>query len=281
MNAHSVRGERRFSIARAARIVLIGPPGVGKGTQGERLMRRFPQLSAISSGDLLRRNVRERTPLGIRAESIMNAGALVPDSLMIRLILGELRSRRWITGSTTPLTLSAMTAAPSGAGAGEDHADSFATGLDDAGVERLQASDDPSASFILDGFPRTARQAAQLDSQVGINLAVHIITPISIILDRVCHRWVHVPSGRVYNDTFNPPRIAGRDDLTGDILTRRPDDDPETWTRRLKKFDDTSRPLLEHYRRKKVLWTVEGNSSDEISPLLFAEFERRFVALSS
>lgn len=87
---------------------------------------------------------------------------------------------------------------------------------------------------------------------------------------------MHEPSGRVYNTSFNKPQLTGRDDLTGERLTQRTDDDEETWKARLKKFDETSKPLLEHYSGKGVLWTVEGNSSDEISPKLFQEIERRF-----
>ena len=81
----------------------------------------------------------------------------------------------------------------------------------------------------------------------------------------------------MYNDTFNPPRVAGRDDVTGEPLERRPDDDEAVWRERLRKFEETSAGLLDFYRRQGVLWEVEGESSDEISPLLFREFERRFV----
>ena len=99
---------------------------------------------------------------------------------------------------------------------------------------------------------------------------------MNIILGRIADRWVHAPSGRVYNTGFNRPKIEGRDDETGEPLTKREDDNEETWKARLKKFNETSDPLLEHYSRKGILWTVEGNSSDEISPKLFGEFERRF-----
>lgn len=103
-----------------------------------------------------------------------------------------------------------------------------------------------------------------------------LITPVNIILGRIANRWVHAPSGRVYNTGFNKPRVEGRDDVTGEALTKREDDGEETWKARLKKFEETSEPLLEHYERQGVLWRVEGNSSDEISPKLFGEFESRF-----
>ena len=250
---------------RAARIILVGAPGVGKGTQAERLMKRFPQLSALSSGDLLRNAVRNKTPLGmtpplsfvirwlkqsplgLEAESHMKAGSLVPDDMILRLILTELKAKSWVPSSAS---------------------------LSDA-VQSLP-SDAPSASFILDGFPRTSVQARKLDALIPINLVVSLVTPINIILGRIANRWVHAPSGRVYNTGFNKPKVEGKDDVTGEPLTKREDDGEETWRARLKKFEETSEPLLEHYEKQGVLWRVEGNSSDEISPKLFREFEKRF-----
>lgn len=187
-------------------------------------------------------------PTGLKAESAMKAGNLVPDDMILRLILNELKSKRWVS-----LQTSVSDALPA------------------------QPSDDPAASFILDGFPRTATQAARLDSLIPVNLVVNLLTPVDIILSRIASRWVHAPSGRVYNTDFNAPKVPGRDDVTGERLTKRPDDDEETWKQRLRKFDETSKPLLEQYERKGILWTVKGNSSDEISPQLFREFERRFA----
>ncbi|KAL8706716.1 MAG: hypothetical protein Q9201_000241 [Fulgogasparrea decipioides] len=233
---------------RAARIILVGAPGVGKGTQAERLMKRYPQLSAVSSGDLLRENIRNRTPLGVEAETYIKAGNLVPDDMILKLILNELKSKRWV--STSSSITDGSPASP---------------------------SQNPSASFILDGFPRTATQASRLDALIPINLVVSLITPVNIILSRIASRWVHTPSGRVYNVDFNAPKVAGKDDITGEPLTKRADDDDKTWKSRLQKFDDTSQPLLEHYARKGVLWTVKGNSSDEITPKLFQELEARFA----
>lgn len=142
-------------------------------------------------------------------------------------------------------------------------------------------SDHPSASFILDGFPRTAAQASQLDDLIPINLVVNINTPPEVIIDRISNRWVHAPSGRVYNTTFNAPKVPGIDDVTGEPLTRREDDDPEVWKARLKSFRETSLPLLEHYDKLGVLWTVNGNSSNEITPKIFKEFSKRFGVLDN
>ncbi|KAE9975357.1 hypothetical protein BLS_002670 [Venturia inaequalis] len=267
--------ERMQSLSRAVRLLLIGAPGVGKGTQTDRMLKRYTQLSAISSGDLLRDNVRNRTPLGISAESLMKTGALVPDNMMLRLILNELNKRGWTKSDTVmPYTLNSTSMLTESSSPGR-YMDDVIVGAPMS--HGYTYSNDPNASFILDGFPRNASQAKQVDHLIPINFVVHIHTPARVIMDRIANRWVHGPSGRVYNLTFNPPKVEGKDDVTGEPLTRREDDDPAVWQERLSRFEKTSMPLLEHYDSKNVLWTVEGNSSDEISPKLFKEFERRFA----
>jgi len=186
--------------------------------------------------------------LGIQAEERMNAGALIPDRTILRLILSELKHKKWVPSQT-----SVSDAAPT------------------------SPSDSPSASFILDGFPRTDLQAQSLSAVIPVNFVVRLITPIDIIIDRIASRWIHPASGRIYNIGFNAPKVAGLDDVTGEKLIQRGDDNPETWRRRLKQFDETSKPLCNFYEKRGLLWTVEGNSSDEISPRLFDEFERRFT----
>ncbi|PWY86992.1 adenylate kinase [Aspergillus heteromorphus CBS 117.55] len=226
-------------LKKAARIILIGAPGVGKGTQTERLLSRFPELASISSGDLLRENVRRKTSLGLKAEAAMQSGNLVPDSMILDLISSEFKSKGWLSPAST-------------------------------------SSISSSASFILDGFPRTATQASSLDTIVPVNFVVHLVTPPSVILSRIASRWVHEPSGRVYNTDFHVPKVPGKDDITGEPLVQRDDDSIETWKQRLHKFEETSKALIEHYQRKGCLYRVEGDSSDEISPQLFAQIERQF-----
>ncbi|KAL2157149.1 hypothetical protein VTH06DRAFT_6370 [Thermothelomyces fergusii] len=275
-------------LRRAARVILFGAPGVGKGTQSERLLQRFPQLSSISSGDLLRHNVKQRTPLGIKVESTIKAGGLVPDDIILRLISNELYRRGWVySGHPSGNVMTLSSSAIDTAGAGADPSHPFRDDAETAaflsspaharGYGQARVNQDPSASFLLDGFPRTAAQAERLDEMVPINLAVSIKTPFEVVLERINGRWVHEPSGRVYNTTFNPPRVPGRDDVTGEPLVRRADDSEEVYRARWAKFRETSEPLLEHYARRGVLWEVEGMSSDEITPKLFREFERRFV----
>jgi adenylate kinase len=116
-----------------------------------------------------------------------------------------------------------------------------------------------------------------LDHILPINFAVHLSTPPAVIISRITKRWIHAPSGRVYNTDFNPPKVLGKDDVTGEPLTQRQDDSVDTWKERLNKFEESSRNLLDHYDNKGCLWHVEGDSSDEISPKLFAELERRFA----
>jgi adenylate kinase len=240
----SVLGISNMMLRRAARVILVGAPGVGKGTQTERMLQRYPQLSSISSGDLLRENVRNETPLGKEAAAVMKRGELVPDSMILNLIRDSLVARGWLIPEAS---------------------------------DTYTHSDKPSASFVLDGFPRTAAQANQLDALIPVNLAIHIHTPQDIILDRICNRWIHPPSGRTYNTTFNPPKNAGFDDVTGEKLVQRDDDKPEVWKARLQQFEKTAVPLLEHYDKQGVLWKVEGGSSDEISPQIFEYFEQRWI----
>lgn len=181
----------------------------------------------------------------------MQSGNLVPDSMILSLISSELMSKGWLP---------------------ESDKSSQSTSLPSPSSSPISSS----ASFILDGFPRTASQATALDTLVPVNFVVELITPASVILSRIASRWVHEPSGRVYNTDFNAPKTPGKDDITGEPLTQREDDSIDTWKQRLRKFEETSRALLDHYDRRGCLWRVEGNSSDEISPQLFAEVEKRF-----
>lgn len=248
-------------LKRAARIILVGAPGVGKGTQSERLVKRFPQLSTIATGDLLRDNVKNKTPLGQQADTYMRSGGLVPDPLILNLILNELTSRKWLeTYESNENIIAAL-----GRGNG-------------SATRVVRASNSPDTSFILDGFPRTATQAKALSYLLPINLVFQLVTPVEVILSRMANRWTHLASGRVYNVGFNDPKVPGIDDVTGEPLIQREDDTEATWRKRLAKFDETSQSLLDFYRAQddKMVVTVQGNSSDEISPQIFAEVEKRF-----
>jgi adenylate kinase len=150
---------------RPLRALFLGAPGSGKGTQTSRVLRDFPHLKAISSGDLLRQNIQDETDIGKRAAAIIEKGGLVPDDTIINLISKELGNRNWLNAQS---------------------------------------------SWLLDGFPRTVTQAPALDGLLDernapLNLVVELKVPAEVILDRIENRYVHLPSGREYNLTFNPP----------------------------------------------------------------------------
>lgn len=221
---------------RPVRALFLGAPGAGKGTQTSRVMRDFEAIQTISSGDLLRENIRNGTEVGLQAAEIMKSGGLVPDSVMVSLLTGELSQRGWLNNR---------------------------------------------ASWILDGFPRTQSQAPPLDAvlrdnDAELNLVVELDVPESVILDRIENRWVHAASGRVYNLTFNPPKVPGLDDVTGEPLTKRPDDNPQTFKERLDKYHEMTYPLVEYYRQRGILHKFSGETSDIIYPqikdFLLAEF---------
>ncbi|KAK4170097.1 hypothetical protein QBC43DRAFT_305324 [Cladorrhinum sp. PSN259] len=212
----------------------------------------------------------------------MKSGGLVSDDLILRLINNELNQRGWLQSAHPAgnvMTLACAAAVESHAFQGQEDPDIAAFLSSPAHTRGYgRPSDDPSASFLLDGFPRTAAQADRLDEIIPINLVVSLKTPLEVIMERISGRWVHEPSGRVYNTTYNKPKVQGIDDVTGEPLVRRADDDEEVYRARWNKFQETSEPLLEHYAKQGVLWQVDGMSSDEITPKLFKEFERRFVA---
>lgn len=199
---------------------------------------------------------------GLQAECFMKAGSLVPDPLILDLIGRELSSRKWLSSASAAGPKSSL----------------LANNISSSSP--ITPSEDPDSSFILDGFPRTAVQAGSLARLLPINLVFHLVTPVDIILSRMATRWIHAPSGRVYNIGFNDPKLPGLDDITGEKLTQRVDDTEETWRKRLAKFEETSTGLLDFYRQEKGptrVLVVKGNSSDDISPQLFKEIERQFT----
>lgn len=214
----------------SVRLLVLGAPGSGKGTQATRLLRQMPAIEALSLGDILRSQIDAGTAVGRQAAGFIKSGQLVPDRTMVALIEGELRCKRWLNAQS---------------------------------------------SWLLDGFPRTAAQAAALDELlrphgVPISLVVELDVDQRVILDRIEARWVHLASGRVYNLDYNPPKVAGRDDVTGEPLTKREDDTAAVFQKRLDRYNAEIGPLREFYRGKGVLTTVAGNTSDVIFPKFLA-----------
>lgn len=123
-------------------------------------------------------------------------------------------------------------------------------------------------AWLLDGFPRTQVQAEALHVQEPLDTVISLDVPSEIIVERVQGRWVHLPSGRVYNESYNPPRVAGRDDVTGEPLVQRDDDHPEAVRERLRQYKEQTQPVLEFYRGCGLLRIFSGTESDKIWPLV-------------
>lgn len=221
---------------RPIRALFLGPPGAGKGTLTGRLCRDIPNLITISSGDVLREQIRAKTPLGLEAETYIKNGKLLPDATMVSLISSVMEADNLLT---------------------------------------------PKSSWILDGFPRTYPQAPPLDKELAkvgadLNLVVRLDVPEDCILDRIANRWIHPGSGRVYNLTFNPPKVPGKDDVTGEPLVQRLDDNPEVVKKRIRSYVEQTLPLLDYYREKGILAEFAGRSSDELYPRIFSFVKSKF-----
>ncbi|QFU22282.1 adenylate kinase [Shewanella eurypsychrophilus] len=196
------------------RIMLLGAPGAGKGTQAQFIMEKYG-IPQISTGDMLRAAVKAGTPLGIEAKKVMDAGQLVSDELIIGLV-----------------------------------------------KERI-AQDDCAKGFLLDGFPRTIPQAdAMTESGVNIDHVVEIDVPDEDIVKRMAGRRVHPGSGRVYHIVFNQPKVEGKDDVTGDDLTIRPDDEEATVRKRLEIYHEQTKPLVEYYGKVAASGQASYNKFD-------------------
>lgn len=182
------------------RIILLGAPGAGKGTQAQFLMNKYG-IPQISTGDMLRAAIKEGTELGLAAKQVMDAGQLVSDDLIIGLV-----------------------------------------------KERI-AKEDCAKGFLLDGFPRTIPQADAMKANgVVVDHVIEFAVPDDVIVERMSGRRVHPASGRVYHISYNPPKQANLDDVTGDELVIREDDKEETVRKRLGIYHDQTEPLVGYYR---------------------------------
>ncbi|MFO1227633.1 adenylate kinase [Roseateles sp.] len=190
------------------RLILLGAPGAGKGTQAAFICQKFG-IPQISTGDMLRAAIKAGTPLGLAAKSVMDSGALVSDDIIIGLV-----------------------------------------------KERI-AQPDCAKGFLFDGFPRTIPQAdAMKAAGVKLDYVLEIDVPDSAIIERMSGRRVHAASGRTYHVKFNPPKVAGKDDVTGEDLIQRDDDQETTVRKRLEVYQAQTRPLVDYYSR----WADSGDA---------------------
>ncbi len=194
---------------RRVRLILLGAPGAGKGTQAAFICKRYG-IPPISTGDMLRAAVKAGTPLGQAAKKVMDSGALVGDDIIIGLV-----------------------------------------------KERI-AQPDCAAGFLFDGFPRTIPQAEAMKSAgVRLDVVLEIDVPDAAIVERMSGRRVHPASGRTYHLQFNPPKVEGRDDATGEPLIQRDDDKEETVKKRLAVYQAQTRPLVDYYQA----WAATGDAA--------------------
>lgn len=190
------------------KLILLGAPGAGKGTQAKFICEKFG-IPQISTGDMLRAQVKAGTPLGIEAKKHMDSGGLVPDAVIIGMV-----------------------------------------------KERLKEADCQNG-YLFDGFPRTIPQAeAMKDAGVPIDFVLEIDVPDQDIIDRMAGRRVHLASGRTYHIAYNPPKVAGKDDVTGEDLIQRDDDKEETVRKRLEIYHSQTKPLVTFYTN----WQNSGDA---------------------
>ncbi len=189
------------------RLILLGPPGAGKGTQASYITGAYG-IPQISTGDMLRTAIREGAPLGLAAKKVMDAGNLVSDDIIIGLVKDRLRAPDCANG------------------------------------------------YLFDGFPRTIPQAdAMKDAGVALDYVLEIDVPDAAIVERMSGRRVHLASGRSYHVRFNPPKVPGKDDVTGEDLIQRGDDKEETVTQRLGVYHAQTKPLVDYYMK----WAASGD----------------------
>ena len=212
------------------KLILLGAPGAGKGTQATFISKEFG-IPQISTGDMLRAQVKAGTPLGLEAKKHMDAGGLVPDAVIIGMVKDRL------------------------------------------------TQDDCKNGYLFDGFPRTIPQAeAMKDAGVALDCVLEIDVPDQDIIDRMAGRRVHLSSGRTYHIKYNPPKVAGKDDETGEDLIQRDDDKEETVRKRLDIYHSQTKPLVTFYtnwqntgdaKAPKVKKVAGVGSVDEITARVF------------
>ncbi|TFK34878.1 adenylate kinase 1 [Crucibulum laeve] len=209
------------SPARQLRTILIGPPGAGKGTQAPKIRDEFC-VCHLATGDMLREQVQQKTPLGVEAKKIMDAGGLVSDDIMVGIIKDQLENNK---------------ACKNG--------------------------------FVLDGFPRTVPQAQKLDGMLQerkekLDSVVQLLIDDQLLISRITGRLIHNASGRTYHKEFNPPKKPNVDDITGEPLIQRSDDNVETLRKRLGAFHAQTGPVVDYYKAKGLWHGIDAAQSPTV-----------------
>jgi adenylate kinase len=181
------------------RLILLGPPGAGKGTQAQFIKEKY-NIPQISTGEILRAEIKAQSPMGLKLKSLVDSGQLVPDEIIIQIVADKIKTPECRNG------------------------------------------------FLFDGFPRTIPQAEALKlAGIHIDAVLEIHVPDEEIISRMSGRRVHLASGRTYHVKFNPPKVSGKDDITGEDLVQREDDKEETVKKRLDIYHHQTKPLIDYY----------------------------------
>ncbi|CCO32666.1 adenylate kinase [Rhizoctonia solani AG-1 IB] len=207
--------------AQQLRMILVGPPGAGKGTQAPAIRDKFC-VCHLATGDMLRDQVAKKTPLGVEAKKIMDAGGLVSDDIMVGMI-----------------------------------------------KDQLQNNKDCKNGFILDGFPRTVPQAEKLDGMLAarkekLDHVVELKIDDQLLVSRITGRLIHVASGRSYHKEFNPPKKPMTDDVTGEPLIQRSDDNAETLRKRLAAFHQQTGPVVDYYKKQGIWKAIDAAQAPKV-----------------
>jgi len=220
--------KRRLETPPKKNIILIGPPGSGKGTQAPIIKENYC-LCHLATGDLLRAAVAAGTEMGKKAKAVMESGGLVSDDIVVGIIKDNIKSP------------------------------------------------DCEKGFILDGFPRTVGQAEKLDEmltseRVGkLDAVIEFKIPDEVLVERICGRLIHAASGRSYHEKFHPPKVPGLDDVTGEPLMKRKDDNEATLKNRLGAFHDQTKPVVDYYAKQGLYSPIDANrKSDTVKAAISA-----------
>ncbi|KAG8925783.1 adenylate kinase [Tulasnella sp. 418] len=222
---HELEGKAKAVVAptpaEQLRMILVGPPGAGKGTQAPQIRDKFC-VCHLATGDMLREQVSKKTPLGVEAKKIMDAGGLVSDDIMVGMIKDQLENNK-----------------------------------------------DCKNGFILDGFPRTVPQAEKLDSMLEsrkekLDHVVELKIADQLLISRITGRLIHSASGRTYHREFNPPKKPMVDDVTGEPLIQRSDDNVDTLRKRLAAFHSQTGPVIEYYKKQGIWTGIDAAQSPKV-----------------